>query len=116
MNNSGPTAQIVERDGWKTNMDFVGHRKAVTVVVSIVYTPDQPLNGHFTESVSVLMGLIHVSAEIQPKDIQEEAEERRLSKTQLSVLLLCCRQQRQVAVCLGEFTQLDLWWIKNMVP
>lgn len=33
MNNSGPTAQIVERDGWKTNMDFVGHRKAVTVVV-----------------------------------------------------------------------------------
>lgn len=36
MNNSGPTAQIIERDGWKTNMDFVGHRKAVTVVVSIV--------------------------------------------------------------------------------
>lgn len=33
MNNSGPTAQIIERDGWKTNMDFVGHRKAVTVVV-----------------------------------------------------------------------------------
>ncbi|XP_038829928.1 protein HIRA [Salvelinus namaycush] len=32
MNNSGPTAQIIERDGWKTNMDFVGHRKAVTVV------------------------------------------------------------------------------------
>ncbi|CAL8247846.1 unnamed protein product [Merluccius merluccius] len=32
MNNSGPTAQIVERDGWRTNMDFVGHRKAVTVV------------------------------------------------------------------------------------
>lgn len=36
MNNSGPTAQIIERDGWKTNMDFVGHRKAVTVVVSVV--------------------------------------------------------------------------------
>uniref|UniRef100_A0A8C0P4L9 Protein HIRA n=1 Tax=Canis lupus familiaris TaxID=9615 RepID=A0A8C0P4L9_CANLF len=32
MNNSGPTAQIIEREGWKTNMDFVGHRKAVTVV------------------------------------------------------------------------------------
>ncbi|XP_062874027.1 protein HIRA [Trichomycterus rosablanca] len=32
MNNSGPTAQIIERHGWKTNMDFVGHRKAVTVV------------------------------------------------------------------------------------
>uniref|UniRef100_A0A8C9T945 Protein HIRA n=1 Tax=Scleropages formosus TaxID=113540 RepID=A0A8C9T945_SCLFO len=32
MNNSGPTAQIIERDGWRTNMDFVGHRKAVTVV------------------------------------------------------------------------------------
>lgn len=47
------------------------------------------------------MGLIHVSAEIQPKDLQEEAEERRLSKTQLSVLLLCGRQQRQIAVRLG---------------
>ncbi|XP_053374896.1 protein HIRA-like [Mercenaria mercenaria] len=32
MNNSGPTAQIVERDGWKTSLDFVGHRKAITVV------------------------------------------------------------------------------------
>ncbi|XP_039266238.2 protein HIRA-like isoform X1 [Styela clava] len=30
MNNAGPTAQIIERSGWKTNMDFVGHRKAIT--------------------------------------------------------------------------------------
>ncbi|KAG8146294.1 putative Protein HIRA protein [Naja naja] len=27
-----PFDEIIERDGWKTNMDFVGHRKAVTVV------------------------------------------------------------------------------------
>lgn len=33
MNNSGPTAQIIERDGWKANRDFVGHRKAITCVV-----------------------------------------------------------------------------------
>ncbi|KAH7958413.1 hypothetical protein HPB49_001382 [Dermacentor silvarum] len=32
MNNAGPTAQIVERDTWRTNKDFVGHRKAVTCV------------------------------------------------------------------------------------
>ncbi|XP_067683300.1 protein HIRA-like isoform X2 [Haliotis asinina] len=32
MNNSGPTAQIIERDGWKATLDFVGHRKAITVV------------------------------------------------------------------------------------
>lgn len=32
MNNAGPTAQIIERDGWKTAMDFVGHRKAITCV------------------------------------------------------------------------------------
>ncbi|WAR03972.1 HIRA-like protein [Mya arenaria] len=32
MNNSGPTAQIIERAGWKTSLDFVGHRKAITVV------------------------------------------------------------------------------------
>ena len=33
MNNSGPVAQIIDRDGWQTNLDFVGHRKAITVVV-----------------------------------------------------------------------------------
>nr|KAG5687049.1 hypothetical protein BaRGS_002422 [Batillaria attramentaria] len=32
MNNAGPTAQIVERNGWGTSLDFVGHRKAITVV------------------------------------------------------------------------------------
>lgn len=43
MNNSGPTAQIIEREGWKTNMDFVGHRKAVTVVVSVLrVVPSEP--------------------------------------------------------------------------
>ena len=33
MNNGGPVAKIIERNGWKTKMDFVGHRKAVTCVV-----------------------------------------------------------------------------------
>ncbi|XP_067932195.1 protein HIRA-like [Watersipora subatra] len=32
MNNMGPTAQIISRDGWDTGVDFVGHRKAVTCV------------------------------------------------------------------------------------
>ncbi|BFZ18214.1 hypothetical protein BsWGS_21253 [Bradybaena similaris] len=32
MNNTGPTAQIIERQGFKASLDFVGHRKAVTVV------------------------------------------------------------------------------------
>lgn len=33
LNNDGPTAQIIERGGgWRTAMDFVGHRKAVEVV------------------------------------------------------------------------------------
>ncbi|XP_031557389.1 protein HIRA-like [Actinia tenebrosa] len=32
MNNSGPVAKILERDGWKSRMDFVGHRKAITCV------------------------------------------------------------------------------------
>ncbi len=35
MNNGGPVAKIVERDGWKARMDFVGHRKAITCVVSV---------------------------------------------------------------------------------
>lgn len=29
----GPTAQIIERKGWKCDKDFVGHRKAVNCVV-----------------------------------------------------------------------------------
>ena len=34
LNNDGPTAQIIERGAeWKTGMDFVGHRKAVEVVL-----------------------------------------------------------------------------------
>ncbi|KAK0181769.1 hypothetical protein PV327_004023 [Microctonus hyperodae] len=32
MNGGGPTAQIIERDGWTPDKDFVGHRKAVTCV------------------------------------------------------------------------------------
>lgn len=32
MNNGGPVAKIIERNGWKSKMDFVGHRKAVTCV------------------------------------------------------------------------------------
>ncbi|XP_076271672.1 histone cell cycle regulator-like protein isoform X2 [Rhynchophorus ferrugineus] len=32
MNGGGPTAQIIEREGWRQDKDFVGHRKAVTSV------------------------------------------------------------------------------------
>uniref|UniRef100_A0A1B6BYQ8 Protein HIRA n=1 Tax=Clastoptera arizonana TaxID=38151 RepID=A0A1B6BYQ8_9HEMI len=32
MNGSGPTAQVIEREGWRHEIDFVGHRKAVTCV------------------------------------------------------------------------------------
>lgn len=32
MNNCGSVAQLIERDGWKTQRDLVGHRKAVTCV------------------------------------------------------------------------------------
>ncbi|XP_055300313.1 protein HIRA homolog [Sitodiplosis mosellana] len=32
MNGGGPTAQIIERNGWKCDKDFVGHRKAVNCV------------------------------------------------------------------------------------
>ena len=33
MNNGGPVAKIIERDGWRARMDFVGHRRAITSVV-----------------------------------------------------------------------------------
>ncbi|OAF69271.1 hypothetical protein A3Q56_02964 [Intoshia linei] len=32
MNNGGPVAQIINRDNWLTKTDFVGHRKAITIV------------------------------------------------------------------------------------
>lgn len=58
MNNSGPVAKILERDGWKMKMDFVGHRKAVTCVVRIIIytymyflvllgTEQRPLSFHY---------------------------------------------------------------------
>ncbi|TUS57735.1 Protein HIRA [Bagarius yarrelli] len=51
MNNSGPTAQIIERDGWKTNMDFVGHRKAVTVVLTSLKRPLVVIHDLFDKSI-----------------------------------------------------------------
>lgn len=36
MNGGGPTAQIIEREGFKCDKDFVGHRKAVTCVVRTI--------------------------------------------------------------------------------
>ncbi|XP_068099223.1 protein HIRA isoform X2 [Hyperolius riggenbachi] len=51
MNNSGPTAQIIERDGWKTNMDFVGHRKAVTVVLTCLKRPLVVIHDLFDKSI-----------------------------------------------------------------
>lgn len=32
MNNRGSVAQLIEREGWKTQRDLVGHRKAITCV------------------------------------------------------------------------------------
>lgn len=44
MNGGGPTAQIIEREGWKTDKDFVGHRKAITCVVSTIIDELKRLN------------------------------------------------------------------------
>lgn len=35
MNNGGPVAKIIDRKGWKSDKDFAGHRKAITVVVRL---------------------------------------------------------------------------------
>jgi len=32
MNNTGPVAKVIERDGWKCDKDYVGHRKAINCV------------------------------------------------------------------------------------
>lgn len=112
MNNSGPTAQIVERDGWKTNMDFVGHRKAVTVVVSPLQESERRLRYQTPAShpPASLVVLVCVSAEVQPKDFQEEAEERQQPEAQLPVLLLRRGQQRPLALRLGQLSlHLVVW-------
>lgn len=49
MNNGMPTAQIIERNGWKTKLDFVGHEKAVTVVVSFKFS-----NHSFTTLIKII--------------------------------------------------------------
>jgi len=38
LNNGAPTAQVIDRGNkWSTKLDFVGHRKAVTTVVCILF-------------------------------------------------------------------------------
>ena len=32
VNNSAPTAQIIQRQTWETELDFVGHRKPITII------------------------------------------------------------------------------------
>lgn len=56
-------------------------------------------------------------AEIQPKNLQEEAEKWRLPQTQLSLLLLRGGQQRPVAVCLGQSTHtIDFYFPPIRIP
>lgn len=52
----------------------------------------------------LLIHLYHLASEIQSENLQEEAEERQLHKAKLPVLLLRRRQQRPLAVRLGEPT------------
>jgi len=60
MNGGGPTAQILERDGWKFEKDFVGHRKAVTCVRfnDNVFEKQQKVDGKLQKSqyLSIAIG------------------------------------------------------------
>lgn len=59
----------------------------------------------------LLINPCYLVLEIQPKNLQEEAEERELCKAQLPILLLCCRQQGPLALCLGEpYRELAALW------
>ena len=75
MNNSGPTAQIIERDSWKTELDFVGHRKAVTCVVSL-----ETWSRVFTILVLKLMRLYFPTTALSSLDFQEEVEKEEQGK------------------------------------
>lgn len=53
LNNDGPTAHIIERNSWKTGMDFVGHRKAIEVVS---FNPQLFLSGKGTHGGCIAIG------------------------------------------------------------
>lgn len=57
MNNGGPTAQIIDRNDWKTDKDFVGHRKAVVCVVSMSFSfnINFQLNFHLISKLKALL-------------------------------------------------------------
>lgn len=46
--------------------------------------------------------IFYLTSEIQPKNLQKEAEEWEFCETQLPLLLLCCWQQGSFSLCLGE--------------
>lgn len=58
MNGGGPTAQIIERDGWKCDKDFVGHRKAVTCVRfhNSILKRQAPKNGKLQQYCCLAIG------------------------------------------------------------
>ncbi|XP_053135836.1 protein HIRA [Hemicordylus capensis] len=97
MNNSGPTAQIIERDGWKTNMDFVGHRKAVTVVKfnPKIFKKKQK-NGSSTKS-----GCPYCCCAVGSKD------------RSLSVWLTCLKRPLVVIHELFDKSIMDISWTLN---
>jgi hypothetical protein len=51
MNGTVPTAQIVDRDGWTHDKDFVGHRMAVTCVVSYTISVGLHFRCNFQEEI-----------------------------------------------------------------
>nr|XP_024218249.1 protein HIRA-like isoform X3 [Halyomorpha halys] len=57
MNGSGPTAKIIDRDGWSCNRDIVGHRKAVTCVrYSRKLTEKESRKGKLAQSSTCALG------------------------------------------------------------
>lgn len=86
MNNSGSVAQLIERDGWKTQRDLVGHRKAVTCVrfnPNILYEnktkvskqttlPVRPASAH-SGSVSASI-IANQSNGITPRNVENKSQ------------------------------------------
>lgn len=93
MNNSGPTAQIIERQGFKATLDFVGHRKAITVVR---FNPNM-----FTKAQKADKSNPYSCCAVGSKD------------RSISIWLTCLKRPLVVMYDIFENSVLDLSWSRS---
>ena len=115
MNGGGPTAQVVERGGsWKTQRDFVGHKKAVSCVRFCSSMLERPYKSKVENYVMVALGSRDRSFSVwtsllqRPLFVVDDAFDQSVLDIAWSKdgrVLLACSMDGSVAACILSKTE-----------